>query len=181
MEVLQGINLSVQLLHPSLKNHDASCTIPNRDCHGMEIRHGNIECSGHQGFGGQRQHGGLRDDSHTLPYGSDTCKRTWDNYETARKASDLENETVVERYHARLQDNHHCIPSGCPQSHPPPPIASTFRSQLPAHSSHAPVSRRSGSSLRHHHLCARSPRFRPASPNRRPIIDVDEVDEDEYN
>ncbi|KAG1882246.1 hypothetical protein F4604DRAFT_1921988 [Suillus subluteus] len=144
---------------------------------------------------GQRQRGGLRDDSHPLPYDSDTRKRTRDDYETTREASDLENETVVERYHARLQDNHRRIPSGR-QSHQPLPIASTSRSQLPARSTLAPVSRRSqlparstlepvsrrsGSALRRHHSRARSPRFRPASPDRRAIIDIDEVDEDEYN
>ncbi|KAG2738785.1 hypothetical protein P692DRAFT_20882339 [Suillus brevipes Sb2] len=85
------------------------------------------------------------------PRYEDTRKRTRDNYETAREAGDLENETIVERYHARLQGNNRRIPSGHPQSHPPPPIASTSRSQLPARSSHAPVSRRSGSSLRRHH------------------------------
>ncbi|KAG1812256.1 uncharacterized protein BJ212DRAFT_1301754 [Suillus subaureus] len=110
-----------------------------------------------------------------------TRKQTQDNYETACEAGDLENEMIVERYHARLQGNNHHIPSGCPQSHPPPPIASTSCSQLPACSSHAPVSRHSGSSLHHHHPCAQSPYFHPASPDRCPIIDVDEVDEDEYN
>ncbi|KAG1882377.1 hypothetical protein F4604DRAFT_1921545 [Suillus subluteus] len=144
---------------------------------------------------GQRQRGGLRDDSHPWPYDSDTRKRTRDDYETTREASDLENETVVERYHARLQDNHRRIPSGR-QSHQPLPIASTSRSQLPACSTLAPVSRcsqlparstlepvshRSGSTLHHHHSRTRSPRFRPASPDCHAIIDIDKVDEDEYN
>jgi hypothetical protein len=57
-------------------------------------------------YEGQRQCGGVRGgDGRPLPYDSDTRKRTRDDYETAREASDLENETVVERYQARLEDN----------------------------------------------------------------------------
>ncbi|KAG1744086.1 uncharacterized protein EDB91DRAFT_1246967 [Suillus paluster] len=63
--------------------------------------HSQYECPHYEG---QRQCGGLCDDNHTLPYDSDTRMWTQDNYETACKASDLENKTVVERYHARLQD-----------------------------------------------------------------------------
>ncbi|KAG1781438.1 hypothetical protein EV702DRAFT_1192927 [Suillus placidus] len=142
-------------------------------------------------YEGQRQCGGLRDNSHTLPYDSDTCKWTQDNYETAHEAGDLENETIVERYHAKLPYpvwSSSTTPTSTNCQHPRSQLPArsshtpvSRHSQLPACSSHAPVSRRSGSSLCCHHPRARSPRFRPASPDRRPIIDIDEVDEYEYN
>ncbi|KAG2065154.1 hypothetical protein BDR04DRAFT_1161744 [Suillus decipiens] len=95
----------------------------------------------HLCYEGQHQCGGLRDNSYTLPYDSDTRKRTWDNYKTACKAGDfLENETIVEKYHARLQGNNCCIPSGHPQSHPPLPIASISHSRFLTHLSLAVLS-----------------------------------------
>jgi hypothetical protein len=44
MEALQGVNLTFLRLYTSLQKGNASCTIPDGDCHGMEIRHGHIEC-----------------------------------------------------------------------------------------------------------------------------------------
>src|SRR5258705_945564 len=44
MEALQGIKPTILLCHSSLEKSDSSCTIPNRDCHGMDIRHWHVEC-----------------------------------------------------------------------------------------------------------------------------------------
>ncbi|KAJ8580672.1 hypothetical protein M405DRAFT_869310 [Rhizopogon salebrosus TDB-379] len=52
---------------------------------------------------GQRQHG--HDARHLLPYGSDTRKRTRDEYETMREADDMESKMVKRRHKSRLHDN----------------------------------------------------------------------------
>jgi hypothetical protein len=44
MKALQGINLTILLCHASLEKSDSRCAIANRNCHRMEIRHGNSEC-----------------------------------------------------------------------------------------------------------------------------------------
>ncbi|KAG2046092.1 hypothetical protein BDR06DRAFT_1039184 [Suillus hirtellus] len=105
-------------------------------------------------------------------------KRTRPHYESAQETEDLERETVEERHRVRVHDNSH-IHSGRAQSQ----IVSTSRSRLPSRSSVVPPSRagssvvptsRAGSSQHRHYPTVRSPRIRPASPDRRLIIEEDE-------
>ncbi|KAG2083551.1 uncharacterized protein F5147DRAFT_782873 [Suillus discolor] len=111
-------------------------------------------------------------------YNPDTRKWTRPHYESARETEDLECETVEERHRVRVHENSH-IPLGRTQSQArvsSAPIASTSRSRLLSHSSVVPTSR-TGSSQRRNHSTVRPSHIRPASPDRRAII---EEDEDEY-
>ncbi|KAG1776277.1 hypothetical protein EV702DRAFT_1198298 [Suillus placidus] len=111
-------------------------------------------------------------------YNPDIHKRTRPHYESAQETEDLEREMVEERRRVRVYDNSR-IHSGWAESQ----IISTSRSRLPSCSSVVPTScagssvvpiSRASSSQHRHYPTVRSSCIRPASPDRRLIIEEDE-------
>ncbi|KAG1838528.1 hypothetical protein DFJ58DRAFT_733783 [Suillus subalutaceus] len=124
---------------------------------------------------GPRRHHAFDDAMPT--YNPDTHKWTRPHYESAQETEDLEHEMVEERHRVRVHENSR-IPLGCAQSQArvsSAPIASTSRSQLLSHSSIVPTSC-TGSSQRCNHSTVRPSHIRPASPDRRAIIEEDEYE-----